>query len=325
MSPPDPSDIPYVNVVKRLTNVDDIRDVPVIGGLYGTANSVVDYFESDCHPDWHVYVETLFPALGQAVLVLLSFGLDDVLRGYFRPAGGRGFGGLSRASRRYRSPSKLQRSRGILKGGIPELGELTGRRLPGAQIVQARRVGTAEKFLWKVDGLAQRGLWYWMIADVLDDFTVNWTSALMRSQDCIGVEVGGVVRTDVSGVGLIGNQLFGTLTVGHVEESWGPVSHTNRAFSAPEGLMGNLVFSGWWENELPDSGPTHLIVRDDDNAGLFYTSEKGPMVGEGGHKWDVVTVPTVGGHTYTIGGYLDHGWVTWRDLEVTFLVRGGGT
>ena len=85
-----------------------------LGEEYRSANAVVDYFESDCHPDWHVYVETLFPALGKAVLVLLSFGLDDVLRGYLRPAGGRGFGGLGRASRRYRAPTKAQRARGIL-------------------------------------------------------------------------------------------------------------------------------------------------------------------------------------------------------------------
>jgi len=316
---PDPDDIPYVKTVKRLTNINDIKDVPVIGGLYGTANAVVDYFESDCNPDWHLYVETLFPAAGTAVLALLEFGLDDILRGYFRPAGGRGFGGLGRASRRYRSPTKAQRARGLLKGGIPELGEMTGRKLPGAKLVQARKVGNAEKFLWKVDGLAQRGLWYWMVADILEDFTVNWTSGLMRSKGCIGVDVGGVVRTG-SVVGVIGHQPFAFIDVPTVQEEWGSVTHTIRTFRAPAGFNGHMAFTGSWTPELPGSGPSQLLISGQHTQFGSHGATFNPETG----RWDdFVTMPIVGGETYTIGAFNSDGWVTWHDLEVVFIVAGG--
>jgi uncharacterized protein YaiE (UPF0345 family) len=238
---PDPNDIPYVNVVKRLNDVDSIREVPVIGNLLGTANTVIDYAESDCNPDWEVYVETLFPALGQALLVLLTFGLDDVLRGYLRPGGGRGFGGLGRASRRLRRPTRAQRARGLLRGGIPEIGELVGKNLPGAQTLAGRNVGSAEKFLWRVDGLAQRGLWYWMVADVLEDFSINWTTALYESGQCKCPGSGGVDLLGPS-YAIPGDGEWKNIVIPTVTDSWGTVPiHDASGATIPAGSYGSVM------------------------------------------------------------------------------------
>lgn len=225
---PSPDQIPYVSQVRRLANIDDIGDIPVIGDIYGAANTVIDYAESDCHPDWNIYVETLFPALGEAVLVLLSFGLDDVLRGYFRPAGGRGFGGLGRASRRTRRLTRAQRARGLLRGGIPEIGELIGRHLPNAEVVRGRNIGRGERWLWRVDGIAQRGLWYWMVADVTEDFLVNWTTALLESEECNCPDAAGIRATGPAGI-IPNDGDWHPFPIIFVEEEWGLVMRNSQS------------------------------------------------------------------------------------------------
>lgn len=316
---PDPDQIPYVSTVKRLTNVDEIGDVPVIGGLYNAGNTVIDYLESDCHPDWHVYAETLFPALGQATLVLLSFGLDDVLRGYLRPGGGRGFGGLGRASRRGRRSTKATRAKGLLKKGIPEVGELLGKHLPGAQLIAARRTSAAERFLWRVDGLAQRGLWYWMIADILDDFTVNWTTGLYQSVDCRGIEVGGMERhaqnTSSPGIG------FRALPLTEDVDEWGVVNSTTTTVSAPPGYQGALVYtvisnngSGLWRPMVVDLGAVYREVRGgpsylNPETGLYESSVVIRSANNPDYQWGIET---------DVFGTIDI-----SSADATFLATGG--
>ena len=241
---PNPDQIPYVKLIKRATVPDVWKDVPILGDVYDAGNAIVDFIESDCRPGWDVYVETLWPALGQAVLVLLYFGLDDVLRGYFRPGGGRGIGGLGRASRRQPRPTARMRAKGALKGGIPELGELFGKNLPGATVVKARNVGSAQKFLWHVDGLAQRGLYYWMIADVTSDFIINWTTGIMESEECIGVEVAGFERQRAQ-YGLIQNtSTYNVVPCPSAVESYGPITDTEYSLFVPSGFTGKLWISG---------------------------------------------------------------------------------
>lgn len=313
---PDPNDIPYVSTVKRLTNIDEIRNVPVIGGLYGAGNTVIDYFESDCHPDWYVYAETLFPALGEAVLVLLSFGLDDVLRGYFRPAGGRGFGGLGRASRRVRRPTRAQLARGQLKGGIPEVGELIGRNLPGAEIVRARQITQAEKMLWKVDGLAQRGLWYWMIADILDDFTVNWTTALYSSVDCIGLEVGGFSRT-TDGTYAVGLG-FASMPCDILLDQWGPVSSTARQFVIPAGYQGSVALQASCGIEHPATNGWTPTIRRLGALGPNAVGQPATLNPETG-LWEMgVTLKVYDGGTFEWGvNFPTFGWIFSNDATIT--------
>lgn len=296
---PDPDQIPYVSQVKRLTSIDEIEDVPVIGSLWNAGNTVIDYFESDCHPDWYVYAETLWPVAGRAALVLLSFGLDDVLRGYLRPGGGRGFGGLGRASRRPRRTTKATRAKGLLRKGIPEIGELLGRHLPGATILEARQVSNAERFLWKVDGLAQRGLWYWMIADILDDFTVGWTTALYQSEDCRGLEVGGMFRTD-SATGSTGTG-YRALAVDEEVEEWGVVNSTSTTASAPNGFLGELLYTvagiggpGPWRPVVVDLGAVHREIRGTDavlnpETGLYESSVVARFADNPDFQWGIET------------------------------------
>lgn len=319
---PNPDQIPYVRTLKGLADTDAISDIPVVGDLYGAANAIVDYWESECHPDWWVYVETLFPAAGDVVLNLLSFGLDDVLRGYFRPEGGRGFGGLGRASRRNRRVTRAQRARGLLRGGIPEIGEMLGRNLPGAQSVRARNVGNAQRFLWRVDGLAQRGLWYWQVADLIEDFTVSWTSGLMRSQDCIGVEVGGVERYSATGA-MAGFQSFNPIPLNDVVEEWGNIAHSPISAVIPGGFHGNVTFHASLEHWQPPFGELQLKVAV--GSGLDVIKSSGPPVlNEATGRYDTtVNVNVEGGKTYYWGFSNTGGAAIAHDLTAVAIVQGG--
>jgi len=193
----DPSQIPYVSAVEAATSPDDLDSIPIFGGVWRSINAIIDFIEFGCYPSWQVWVRTLLPAIGEAVLVLVEFSIDDIIRGYFRPTGTRGFSGLTRLPIREgnRASREVREGESLFK--IPEFGEEIGSHLPGAKVVKARKVTNTEALLWETDALAQRGLYYWMIADIVGDFTVNWTSAIMASQEC-ACPVDGEVADDVS-------------------------------------------------------------------------------------------------------------------------------
>jgi len=143
------------------------------------ANAIIKYFENPCDAPWAIYFETALPALGSAILVLLDFGFDDVVRGALRPRG-------------LRKNRHMRRGRRGRRGGagIPEIGELIGAALPGAKTAKGRFVTQGVKNLWLVDGVIQRILWWWLVADVSINFFYNWTSAIQESEFCSAQGVG---------------------------------------------------------------------------------------------------------------------------------------
>lgn len=130
-------------------------------------NNVTFWISNPCEDPWMLYFELALPALGRVILAFLAFGLDDVIRGFFRPKG------IYRRTRR--RPARKGR---IPKLGIPELGELIGSHLPGAEEAKGRGYTQGEKYLWVVDGVIQRALWYWMVYDVTTDFFIEWSAAI---------------------------------------------------------------------------------------------------------------------------------------------------
>lgn len=154
-------------------------------------NSVRLLIDNPCNTPWYVYAETAVPSAGKALLILLGFGMGDVVRGMLRPRGLRGFG-----------PGKRdRRGRGGRgrpgKRGIPEIGNLIGRTI--APIGQHEATyASGEKLLWKIDGVAQTGLWYFLIAGVIKDFFSIWQTAILeRNQfNCSGVSAMAVHKSE---------------------------------------------------------------------------------------------------------------------------------
>lgn len=131
------------------------------------------YLFNTCDLPFMLYFELGRKPAGRAALSLLSFGMDDLIRSYFRPAGLR----TRRHGRKGRKNRKLP--------GIPETSDVVAERLPGYQEVKGRKVSDGTRFLWKVDGILQRGLYYFMLADVIGDFFYDWTTAIIRHDDAV--------------------------------------------------------------------------------------------------------------------------------------------
>lgn len=135
-------------------------------------NRVTKFINNACDAPWTTYAETMFPAAGKAIITLLSFGLDDVARGYLRPHGV------------YKQKCLGRGKRGRNAVGIPELGEEIGKRLPGVDAVKAREYSAAEKKLWLLDGVSQRVLFWFMVVDVVTDFAYDWVTGIYKKEFC---------------------------------------------------------------------------------------------------------------------------------------------
>lgn len=148
-------------------------------GFFDKTNYVIDAWSRPCVAPWYIYVETMGPAALEAFITLISFGWDDVARGYWRP---RGLVGKRTGKKKGKWRKALPR--------FPELGEEIGKRLPGADQVKGRKWGACGRFLWRIDTVVQRGLFYWLVADVTNDFAFNWTSLLYQTEWCKASDLG---------------------------------------------------------------------------------------------------------------------------------------
>ncbi|MFZ1059429.1 MAG: hypothetical protein WAP47_09590 [Candidatus Rokuibacteriota bacterium] len=189
-----------------------------------------------------IWFETFRPAAGKAVITLLSFGLDDVARGYFRPKGV------------YPRKCMGRRARPRSAVGIPELGEEIGKRLPAADNVKSRSFGATEKNLWLVDGLFQRVLFWVMVADIVTDFTYDWASGIYKATRCATAEKGNFL---VTGMKLV--------TSGGAPFGWqmadpGTVEQARHVFYVP---------AGPWQVSLASPGPYHVTATWTVKCGLF--------------------------------------------------------
>jgi len=138
-------------------------------------NGIVRLIENTCEDPWTLYVECAFEPLGDAFLTLLTFGMDDIMRGFFRPTK------ALRSSRHGRRGRKGGRGK-----GIPEIGDTIGSKVEKKTtggFFSERPVTQGVRMLWVVDGVVQRGLWWWLIFDVLNDFFFDWATAIMESHE----------------------------------------------------------------------------------------------------------------------------------------------
>lgn len=147
-------------------------------------NAIIDFIIDPCDAPFLLYVELALPPLGKAIIMWFSFGLDDVIRGYFRPKGLRtarhGRGG----KRGGKKPGRIRKALSRIPGIGDDVGDFVGQHLPGAKEAKGRVVSQGVKHLWILDGFVQRGLFYWLVADLVTDFLYDWTSLLQESEYC---------------------------------------------------------------------------------------------------------------------------------------------
>jgi hypothetical protein len=201
-------------------------------------NAVIKYFQNPCDAPWAIYFETALPALGEAILTILDFGFDDVVRGAVRPKGLRS----GRHTRRGRRGGGLGKA-------IPEIGEMLGAMVPGSKAARDRKVSQGVKNLWLLDGVIQRVLWYWLVADVTATFAFNWTSAIQESRFCQNQGVGAALATvPPGGVCFAVGNFWTSVQTSQVEYATGGATSRNgghqnggKPFNCSSALSGTLL------------------------------------------------------------------------------------
>ncbi len=141
-------------------------------GIFDRVNYVVEAWNNPCDVPWTIYMETAVPALLEAFIAIVCFDVGDVLRFIFRPTNLRG----GRHGSRRRKGQHGRRAKGIR-------GRLASKLPPFARL-QQRHVTQGVKHLWVIDGIGQRLLWWWLVADVASGFVYNWTSMIYKTERC---------------------------------------------------------------------------------------------------------------------------------------------
>jgi len=271
----------------------------------GKVNAVIKYFQNPCDAPWAIYFETALPALGEAIITILSFGFDDVVRGAVRPKG-------LRSGRHTRGGRKGGR-RG---GGIPEIGNLLGTMIPGSKAARDRKVSAGVRNLWVLDGIIQRVLWYWLVADVTATFAFNWTSAIQESRFCEKQGVGAALYTMPPGavVLAVGNfwttipTVIKTYQTGTAQAFGAVHSNFGFPFSATSSISGKLIppfTEGELEMRIVKGGVAGSIIQSTKHADGVES-----IVGEESSVSPTVQFQvrtngggfTVSGESFTMGG-----------------------
>lgn len=146
---------------------------PMDPDSFDKVNFVIDAWTQGCSAPWYIYVETMKPALLTAFITLITFGMDDVLRGYFRPRGLYKRRWAKRKGKFYRRVPRF-----------PELGNTLGKHLPGATAVRGITWTKVGKTLWRIDGAMEAIRFFWLVAAITEDFAFDWTSLLFESYWC---------------------------------------------------------------------------------------------------------------------------------------------
>lgn len=204
-------------------------------------NTIIDFWSNPCDAPWHVYLRTLWPVLGQLFIILVDTDELDLLRAYLRPRQG-----LTRGANR-----KKGRRRGLNRG-IPDTPELIAKYLPGREAIAGRNVGGNEQFLWTIDGVIQRGLWYWLVVDLTIQGFYLWGTAIREEGYCNPVNRPRLYATDPSPLCAY---LFGNFTIaGNFIPAWADFGYdiTGSSVTIPAG--GHILrywaeFTGEWSPE----------------------------------------------------------------------------
>lgn len=178
---------------------------PPPNSISGQINYVMRLWEDPCDAPWTVYIETALPAALELYISLATFGALDVVRAAAQPGRGRG-GAHGRRGSRSRGRGK-SRSGGLgrIAGALTSPGESLGAKIGSEAGIRGRSVSQGVSHMWAIDGVIQRGLWAWMVADLASDFAANWTSNLYNTKFCQAKD-DAVVYVEDNGAGALAIQ-----------------------------------------------------------------------------------------------------------------------
>ncbi len=192
-------------------------------GIIDRVNYVVESWNNPCDTPWAVYVETALPAALDALIAVVCFDIFDVARFIFRPANLRGgkHGSRKRKGQHGRKP----------KGIAAKLAS----KLPPFSRLRNRKVSQGVANLWIIDGIGQRLLWWWLVADVVSGFAYNWTSMIYKTERCqMALAPGAAVREHTT-QGFLGIQPWPDVIYTVLQYQKGNVQTLPAAFDCGDG------------------------------------------------------------------------------------------
>lgn len=153
-------------------------------GLFQRINYVTDFFIDPCDAPLTVYAKTAAPALLNAFITYFALDLKNILTAFARP---------SKALGRRRGQKKGRRGRKRGRWGKRyawsriidfDPNEYIGKKMPFADDLGNRKVSAGIVSLWVAEGLIERLLYWIMVADIVLNFFVEWTSAIYEAGYC---------------------------------------------------------------------------------------------------------------------------------------------
>lgn len=235
---------------------------PFRPGYLGALNYVIDAWAVPCEAPWYIMVETAGPAALDALITFATFGWDDVFRGYVRP---------KQMSRRMKKKKPFR-----IKGVpiyFPEIGEFIGKRLFGAKRFQAMKYSAGNITIWRMDGNLQRGMFYWLVADIVVDFFFEWTSQLYATEWCKHSDLGRVSHTNEQTTIIGATSKWVDFNVMGRDYSRPPIFfgvHHWITYEHPCMLAGAAVFHDW----MPLGGDVQMRIRRNSDDFIVGLGEK---------------------------------------------------
>lgn len=150
----------------------------------GSLNRIVTLSQVTCEDRWSVMVTTALPALGKALYVLLVPSPDEILEEYLHPRTRRGQGKHPGKANTQRGRGRTGLDRVLPRAIIPDIDSAIAQLIPGREIFAGRTAGGLEKWIWTGIDVIDRGLWYWLLLDIGENFVHYWASNIMESRFC---------------------------------------------------------------------------------------------------------------------------------------------
>lgn len=147
-------------------------------GWLQVPNNIAFLWQNPCGAPGTVYLETIWPVLGEAILTYVSFGLSDIVRGYFTPKTIRSRSRWGRRGEDRDYEGRDRRYRKLRRRGIPEVGNEIGEHLPGAKYFHGLPVGNRSRWIFHGINIFEMGMFWLMIADLGKTAIYKWAEAV---------------------------------------------------------------------------------------------------------------------------------------------------
>lgn len=131
---------------------------PPVPGWLDRVNFITSFFWQGCDAPFTLFCEFAGPPAGRAVALLIGLDMDDIVKGFFRPAG----------LRSHRHGRKGPRKKGRIPE-LPDVNDAIAKRVPGQAAFAGRPWGSPTFYAFEISDVADRVAFNVAIVDIVSD------------------------------------------------------------------------------------------------------------------------------------------------------------